>query len=432
MVRPKNKHPIPFLRLKNGVWRVCWRWDGAAYEFSTGYREEDAAEKHRLESARALRGDADWPEWADKIEVVQKWKKTIAVAPSQSAIESSTALEAWRKHYASSISRAHQINTRVMEIQSLADRYDLLTLTPEQAGEFIRSLAKAAPQRYYSDQIVEVMAGRTMTRPEIIKAMITAGLEVDRRKLSSALINRNLFEVIAEKGHHRTGKYRARSDGRKLAPRTRNDYLIAVGQFYKWAVKERLVKSNPFDGIRRAREDHHTEIIWLTRIERDLITGAANALPCRVAVWVAIYAGLRLGEIARLRWEDVDLAGRWLHVKKSKTGKSRRVPVSAALLAVLQAEEKKAGVVVAHWQGERPAVKAESDLRLLAKSLPALADKIGWNIFRHTFASLLAQTGKVSIDQISALMGNTPEVCRRHYAHLIPDAVERTGIDLID
>ena len=35
------------------------------------------------------------------------------------------------------------------------------------------------------------------------------------------------------------------------------------------------------------------------------------------------------------------------------------------------------------------------------------------------FGSLLAQDG-VSIDKISAWMGNTPEVCRRHYAQFVP------------
>ena len=45
--------------------------------------------------------------------------------------------------------------------------------------------------------------------------------------------------------------------------------------------------------------------------------------------------------------------------------------------------------------------------------------RIGWNPFRHTFGSLLAQGG-VSLDKISAWMGNTPEVCRRHYAQFIP------------
>jgi len=39
--------------------------------------------------------------------------------------------------------------------------------------------------------------------------------------------------------------------------------------------------------------------------------------------------------------------------------------------------------------------------------------------FRHTFGSHLAQKG-VSLYKISGLMGNSPEIARRHYAALLP------------
>jgi integrase len=40
--------------------------------------------------------------------------------------------------------------------------------------------------------------------------------------------------------------------------------------------------------------------------------------------------------------------------------------------------------------------------------------------FRHTFGSQLASKGE-SLYKISALLGNSPEICRRHYAFLIPE-----------
>jgi integrase len=42
--------------------------------------------------------------------------------------------------------------------------------------------------------------------------------------------------------------------------------------------------------------------------------------------------------------------------------------------------------------------------------------------FRHTFGSQLAQKGE-SLFKIATLMGNSPEICRRHYAALIPEAL---------
>ncbi len=42
--------------------------------------------------------------------------------------------------------------------------------------------------------------------------------------------------------------------------------------------------------------------------------------------------------------------------------------------------------------------------------------------YRHTFGSLLASKGE-SLYKISALMGNSPEICRRHYAALMPECL---------
>ena len=39
--------------------------------------------------------------------------------------------------------------------------------------------------------------------------------------------------------------------------------------------------------------------------------------------------------------------------------------------------------------------------------------------YRHTFGSHLAQKG-VSLFKISELMGNSPDICRKHYAQLMP------------
>ena len=42
--------------------------------------------------------------------------------------------------------------------------------------------------------------------------------------------------------------------------------------------------------------------------------------------------------------------------------------------------------------------------------------------FRHTFGSHLAQKGE-SLYKIATLMGNSPDICRKHYAALIPEAM---------
>jgi site-specific recombinase XerD len=49
------------------------------------------------------------------------------------------------------------------------------------------------------------------------------------------------------------------------------------------------------------------------------------------------------------------------------------------------------------------------------------AHGLSWSCgdYRHTFGSHLAMKG-VSLYKISSLMGNSPDICRKHYAALVP------------
>lgn len=56
------------------------------------------------------------------------------------------------------------------------------------------------------------------------------------------------------------------------------------------------------------------------------------------------------------------------------------------------------------------------------------AERIGWNAWRHTFATLRAQAG-VSLDKISSWMGNTFSVCKKHYTQFMPRDEHDEDID---
>jgi integrase len=45
--------------------------------------------------------------------------------------------------------------------------------------------------------------------------------------------------------------------------------------------------------------------------------------------------------------------------------------------------------------------------------------------YRHTFGSQLAMKGE-SLYKISTLLGNSPEICRKHYAAILPELLADT------
>jgi len=106
-----------------------------------------------------------------------------------------------------------------------------------------------------------------------------------------------------------------------------------------------------------------------------------------------------------------------------KTKCNRVVPISQALRQYLDRYnplENAHGLCFPSPKGELwDPDNFSSDLRNANK-----AANLPWACldYRHTFGSQLAQNS-VSLYKISTLMGNSPEICRKHYASLVPEAM---------
>lgn len=148
-----------------------------------------------------------------------------------------------------------------------------------------------------------------------------------------------------------------------------------------------------------------------------------------------IYAGVRREELLWLRAEDVDLAAGtygMLRIRaktiagqswQPKTKVNRVVPISSTLRRHLDAY-----LALANrpgWFFPSPAGR-RYDIDNFSRDLRKANETAGlaWSCldYRHSFGSLLAQKGE-SLYKIATLMGNSPEICRRHYAALVPDAL---------
>jgi integrase len=179
---------------------------------------------------------------------------------------------------------------------------------------------------------------------------------------------------------------------------------------------------------RRKEPERHIRFLTLPQIDEQLRVLAGRPV-VQALVATYIYAGLRREEALWLAPEDVDLKAGMIRVRQKvvngeswqpKTRRNRRVPISSMLRIYLEACQPADDSV---WFFPSPTGRRwdpdnfSQDLREIngVHGLPwACLD------FRHTFGSHLAQKGE-SLYKIAELMGNSPEICRRHYAALIPE-----------
>ncbi len=285
------------------------------------------------------------------------------------------------------------------------------------------------------------------TRKRPIKA------DADRR-FKPYTIEAASFEAITTGDIQRFIDSHVRSRG--LAPKTANRYREIICRLFNWAMKQKLVRMpgniNPASDVERHKE-RAGEISFLTLDQIDEQLHVLRFNPkLQTMIAVLIYAGLRREELLWLTLDDLDLpsvsggqsgggGGNGLIRTRAKTingrhwqpktKRNRAVPVSNALrtyLARYTPPATTAPPIDDHFRGWLfPSPNGHcwdpdgfsADLRNANKNAG-----LQWSCldYRHTFGSQLAQRG-VSLYKISSLMGNSPEICRRHYASLVPEAM---------
>jgi integrase len=236
-------------------------------------------------------------------------------------------------------------------------------------------------------------------------------------------------------------KLKIPSGERRISESTLRKQIIALGTIFKWARRRGLVRENPIADYEKPKEPGERTIAVLSAEQEQALKAACAPDVWDVVEW-ALYSGMRLGEVLRLRWRDVDPESGVVHTG-SKTGRSRKIPldVSPVLRPILERRRRRveddwreAGQVVPMPElvfCERDGSPLDPYMlnrRLEAAAASAEIEKrrgVLWNRFRHTWATRLAATGKVSLFEISKWMGNSVAICERHYAAYLPESLER-------
>ena len=219
------------------------------------------------------------------------------------------------------------------------------------------------------------------------------------------------------------------------------NHRSAISRFCRFLERRGLLVGNPAAGVELRRPDKPVPR-WLDDDEIEQVLGLARAERIWPEVCLALATGLRLGELIRLQWPDVDVPGRSLVVRKSKSGRGRVVPLCQAALAALAEQRELTGHMAyvfparQTWRGgwrfvDRPRASNwwRRAIRPIQDAVPKFRQGMapfstgrGWHLFRHTFASRLAQAG-VSIWKICSWLGHSDVRTTRIYAHL------RAGFD---
>lgn len=177
-----------------------------------------------------------------------------------------------------------------------------------------------------------------------------ASLETENRARKTVVKYRGVFDLFVEylernkvtKLTQVTAAHFDRYRGeRKKTKHPKTVYCegVIIKQLFKWARSRKLIADNPLADIKLNKPTLEPKSGPSLAQVNALLSAAEEPRKSQLAVLAL--TGMRAGELQRLRTEDVDLAGGWVHIRsrpgaETKTRTSRKVPIHPRLRAVLE------------------------------------------------------------------------------------------------
>lgn len=229
-----------------------------------------------------------------------------------------------------------------------------------------------------------------------------------------------------------------------LADSSVKRYRASLSAFFAWAVRERLIASNPVTGTRVPKgRGVRAEIRPFAEDELESFHAAVSARDQRLAdvLLVAAWTGLRWSELREARVRDfvqvpmaVLLVSRaapeGVEAKVTKSGKSRRVPVAdRGLPLVLACAAGKGPDDLLFTTRSGHQLHASAVKRSVAWSRSAPGRRI--HDLRHTAACLWLAKG-VDPVTVQAWLGRASIATTNIYLHHLGSSADRAGLERLN
>jgi integrase len=142
---------------------------------------------------------------------------------------------------------------------------------------------------------------------------------------------------------------------------------------------------------------------------------------------MALFTGMRRGELFKLRWQDIDLEKGFIHIENPKGGSSQTIPLNESARGILVNHPRTDTPFV--FPGRKGAQRADINktVNRIKKAAGLPKDFRPLHGLRHSFASSLASSGKVDLYTLQRLLTHKSPQMTQRYSHLRDESLRRAS-----
>ncbi|MBA2861604.1 tyrosine-type recombinase/integrase [Methanococcus maripaludis] len=227
-------------------------------------------------------------------------------------------------------------------------------------------------------------------------------------------------------------------NNKSCSKNTKLSYLTYLNVFFDFCVDNNYIAKNPISKYRKSMKPSKKERVYLTEKHQELVFSRLKDFEFRFMYVFLVQTGLRRGEFLNLKFIDVDLDDRIIHVKGGKGDKYRFVPISDELYMYLKRWNYERALrypvddsYFVSKKGKRQSNKIYASFsEYIDRAVPNLHIRVTPHILRHTFATNCINK-KMDLKTLSLILGHEDIATTSIYLHKNKEQIKKDFLEAL-
>jgi site-specific recombinase XerD len=220
-------------------------------------------------------------------------------------------------------------------------------------------------------------------------------------------------------------RFKYNLQNRELKPATIRHVLELLRRLANFAAKNNLCSGLSFKIQMPKVENYKTEELTNAQLQKLMqVLEEESDIQVSNLVRLALYTGMRRGELFNLNWGDIDFYNKTITVKSDKKGDQPTIPLNemAEKVLVEHAHTEKGSKFVFPGRGGKKRTECKRPLLRIREKAGLPDDFRILQGLRHVYASMLVSSGKVDLETLQSLLTQKSPLMTQRYAHLLDES----------
>jgi integrase len=215
---------------------------------------------------------------------------------------------------------------------------------------------------------------------------------------------------------------------KKRSPATVRNVLELLRRVINFGTKNNLCQGVNFKIQMPTVNNQKTEDLTTDQLT-NLLTAIENSSHPQAGpiMKMALFTGMRRGELFKLKWEDIDFERGFIQIKDPKGGPDQKIPLNDAARNLLADHPPLESPYVFPGRGGNQRTDINKAVNEIKKDAALPKDFRPLHGLRHVYASMLASSGQVDMYTLQKLLTHKDPKMTQRYAHLRDDALKRAS-----